>query len=374
MSNMAIASFRSRLAMTSIAVGLAAAMSIPAFAARTVRLQAGSVIPVRLNDKLSSDESRKGDRFTATVRSREGEDYGLPEGTKVDGVVTGVRPQRDNDPGVIDLAFRRVSLPDGRSYPIQGSLIGLDNQSVDRRPDGRLVARPGHRNDHLTYAGYGAGAGLIVGMLTKHPIEDALLGGLLGYGYSALQNGHNDARNVVLDPGTEMGVRLDRQAVFTTYDQSDNDHRYRYSDESRYHEQDNGDRVEARQNDRDWRDRAAVGVMIGDRDVRFDSAAQPIINQNDIVLVPLVPVLRAAHVPFTYYARTQTLRATGTGEPVRLSVGSDIAVQDGRRIRLDGTVQRINGTLYAPMRALALATGDDVRYDSGSRTVVITPQ
>jgi len=316
--------------MTAVAVRLAATMSVTPVAARTVRLEAGSVIPVRLNDKLGSDESQKGDTFTATVRSGESDDWGLPEGTKVDGVVTGVRPQRDRDPGVIELAFRRIQLPDGNSYPIRGSLIGLDNSSVERRSDGRLIAKPGHRNDRLTYAGYGAGAGLIVGLLTKRPLEDALLGGLLGYGFSSLQKGHSDARDVVLNPGTEMGVRVDRRAVITAYDQYDNGNRYRNSDEPRYHEQgyrEPGyrDQVEAKQSDRPWRDRRTVGVMIDDRDVTFGSTAQPIIDENDTVLIPLVPVLRAANVPFTYYARTQSLRTTGTDEPVRLTIGSDIA-------------------------------------------------
>jgi hypothetical protein len=112
--------------------------------------------------------------------------------------------------------------------------------------------------------------------------------------------------------------------------------------------------------------------MIDDRDVRFESNARPIIGRNDIVLVPIIPVLRAAKIPYTYVSRNQVLRATGTVDPVRFAVGSSIAVQGSRRIKLDGAVQRLNGTVYVPMRALALATGDDVHYDSGSRTVVVT--
>jgi peptidoglycan endopeptidase LytE len=86
----------------------------------------------------------------------------------------------------------------------------------------------------------------------------------------------------------------------------------------------------------------------------------------------VIPVLRAANIPYTYSAHTQTLRATGTEQPVRIALGSSIAVVNGsRRIRMDAPVQRINGTIYAPMRFLELATGSDVRYDSGSRTVLL---
>jgi len=363
-----------------LALSLIAQVPASALAGRTVRLEAGTVIPVRLNDTLSSSDSHKGDTFTTTVRSTDTGDYGLPEGTNIDGVVTGVRPQRDKDPGIIELAFRRVQLPDGRSYPIEGSLIGLDNKSVDRRSDGRLIAKPAHKNDRLTYAGYGAGAGLIVGLLTKRPLEDALLGGLLGYGFSALQKGHSDARDVVLKPGAEMGVRMDRQAVLTTYQDERSDRDYRNSDRPRYHYSDRADYgVGGREHGETYRsdqnltnyDPGDIGVMIDDRDVRFDSNARPILSRNDVVLVPVAPVLRAAKVPYTYNGRYETLRATGTLEPVRLTVGSSIAVHGDRRIKLEGPVQRINGTLYVPMKALALATGYDVHYDSGSRTVVL---
>jgi len=309
--------------MAAMTASLTASMSVSAFAERTVRLDAGSVIPVRLNDKLSSSESQKGDSFTATVKSGDGEDYGLPEGTKVDGIVTGARPQRDKDPGIIEMSFQRVRLPDGHSYPIEGSLIGLDNKSIDRRSDGRLIAKPAHKNDRLTYAGYGAGAGLVVGLLTKRPLEDALLGGLLGYGFSTLQKGHSDARDVVLKPGTELGVRIDRQAVFTSYQEPQSDRRYHYSDRPNYgvggRDNDEPRRTEPGASDNNTGD---IGVMIDDRDVRFSSNAQPIINRNDVVLVPLVPVLRAAKVPYAYESSTQSLRAQAQRSPC----GSRLAV------------------------------------------------
>jgi len=380
------------LTVAGLAVNITAFTLSGALADRTIRLDAGSVIPVRLNDTISSNDSHKGDTFTATVKSADGEDYGLPEGTKVDGTVTGVRPQRDKEPGVLELAFRRIRLPDGHSYAIDGSLIGLDNKSVDRRSDGRLIAKPSHRNDRLTYAGYGAGAGLIVGLLTKRPLEDALLGGLLGYGFSALQKGHSDARDVVLKPGTELGVRVDRQATLTSYGDSEDRDRGR-SDESHYridgeNPRNHRDGLDTGRESSDRRDygtasrtdtsgqydsRDEVGVMIDDRDVRFDSTARPIVTRNDVVLVPVAPVLRAAHVPYQYDSRAQTLRATGTSEPARLSIGSSIAIVNGNhRVRMEAPAQRINGTVYVPMRFLSLATGYDVRYDSASRTVVLT--
>ena len=151
--------------------------------------------------------------------------------------------KKDNDPGVLDLAFRTLRLPDGHSYPIEGSLIGLDNKSVEKRDDGRLVAKPGHTTDRLTYVGYGAGAGLIVGLLTKHGLEDTAIGGGLGYLFGALQKGGSkQARDVDLKVGSELGVRLDRSVALADYGSQDdyNNYRSRNDDTGKFHRA-NGD-------------------------------------------------------------------------------------------------------------------------------------
>ncbi|HLJ56278.1 MAG TPA: stalk domain-containing protein [Chthonomonadaceae bacterium] len=342
----------------------ACCVAAPAWADRSIRLDRGSVIPVRLNDALSSDRSRKGDTFSTSVRAGDGEDYGLPPGTRIDGVVSGARPQRGRDPGVIELSFDRVRLPDGRSYAVDGSLIGLDNKSVDRRSDGRLVAKPSHQNDRLTYAGYGAAAGLIVGLLSNHPLEDTTLGGLIGFGLGSLQKSKSSARDVVLKPGTEMGVRIDNQATVPVGLRS-GDIRPSYRVRAGAPDFGTGGRPDAV-------DPTEIGAMLDDKDITFASTARPIITRGDVVLVPIVPILRAERVPYRYDGTTQTLRTTATA-PVRLVVGSPIAVVDGdHRVRLEAPVQRINGTLYAPMKALSLATGCAVRFDEGSKTVVLT--
>jgi len=365
-----------KVVTATLALGLATFGSVGALAARTIRLDAGTVIPVRLNDPISSNDSRKGDTFTATVKPTDASEYGLPDGTKIDGRITGVRAQRDKDPGIIEVSFERIRLPDGHSYAIDGSLIGLDNKSVERRSDGRLIAKPSHKNDRLTYAGYGAGAGLIVGLITKRPLEDAVLGGLLGYGFSALQKGHSDARDVSLKPGTEMGVRIDRRATLTAYDDNETSRDSRDNGADRYRvstDRKDYDTVRGTDNTTGAVRPATIGVMIDDRDISFDSTARPIVGRDDVVLVPVVPVLRAAKIPYTYNSDSRALRSTGTAEPVRVAVGSSIAVVNGtKRVRMEATVQRIDGTLYVPMKFLQIATGYEVHYDAGSRTVVMT--
>jgi len=92
---------------------------------------AGSVLKVRLSDAIGSDRSHEGDRFTATVNN-EGTGYNLPAGTRVEGVVTEVQPANNDRPGMLDVDFRTLQLPDGRSYPLVGAPTSLDSKAVER--------------------------------------------------------------------------------------------------------------------------------------------------------------------------------------------------------------------------------------------------
>jgi hypothetical protein len=188
--------------------------------ARTVSLSAGTVMAVRLQDDLSSNDSRKGDRFVATVddstADKQWKSDALPAGSTVKGYVRMVSAHKDKNPGVLDLAFDRVILPDGRSYSIQGSLISLDNKSITKDKHGRLIANKGHSTNRLTYVGYGAGAGALIGLITsrKHIVEDSLLGAGVGLLYGALAKGKSPS-DVKLKAGTQMGVRLDNRLAYS---------------------------------------------------------------------------------------------------------------------------------------------------------------
>jgi len=366
---------------------------------RTITLDAGTVIPVRLRDTLSSVDSRKGDHFMATVRSEDARSFDLPRGTNIEGTVTGVRPQEGKNPGVITLSFNRIMLPNESTYPIQGSLIGLDNKSVSHDSNGRLVAKNDQKNKTWTYTGYGAGAGLLLGAITKgNTIFDTLLGGGLGYLLGTQDKSHGDPRDVTLKPNTEMGVRLDRSIKIRTY--TDNrdvgDNGYSVSEDSLRTRTDqtddrfpvNRDRNRDISRDRDTYDEQSldhrsnrdndtyrilrqytdlrdngrpIRVIVDGTRVSFQSESRPFIS-NGVLMVPAVPVLKAADAHYTY--TSGQFKADGPGEALSVNIDSRIAYgSNTHRFTLPASVQRRNGTTYVPMQFLAIVTGQKLTFD-----------
>lgn len=334
--------------------------------ARNVVLPAGTVLPVALDDRLSSADAQRGDTFTATIRTNSGAYYGeLPEGTTVEGVVQNARPHSGNTPGVLDLSFRRIVLPDGRSYAINGSLISLNSSAVTRGAGGRIYAKPNHKNDKMAYVGYGAGAGLLLSILTNHGhnlLQDILIGGGLGYLYG--QMGHKGSRNpsdVVLNPGTEMGVRLDRRAVVAVNTVGSSGSYVGSAPQTPAGAYYGGaSRMENAAAD--------VQVLIDNQPVQFPGRAQPRYSSNGMLLVPAAPVLRAANVPYTYDSRSRSLIAGDA----RIVIGSRVAVQNGRREVLPAPAQIANGSVVVPYRFLVMATGYNASWDAPTHTLILT--
>lgn len=181
----------------------------------SMRLDAGTVLPFSLNQKLSSNGSEVGDRFTANLDTSNYSNYeGMANGAVLEGHVDMARAKTGKTPGVLGLAFDRIRMPDGKTYPIYGSLIGLDSKSVSN-DNGRLTAKPGSKSNNLKWVGYGAGAGALVSILTKgNLLSNTLIGGALGYLYGEIQRDPSKARNVTSNAGTKFGVRLTRDLAF----------------------------------------------------------------------------------------------------------------------------------------------------------------
>ena len=183
----------------------------------TVVVPLGTVIPVSLDTGLSSSSSKLGDGFSVTVRSSQEGDAEFPRGTRFVGNVVGIDRATRDKPGMLDLSFREAWMPDGSKVNIAGSLISLDDKSVTRNADGRLVATvKGTGNDRLKMIGIGAGAGLLIGkLLDRNMIVGGLLGAAAGYLYNEYTTDEVDPTDVVVQPGTVFGVRMDRDVAYS---------------------------------------------------------------------------------------------------------------------------------------------------------------
>jgi len=341
----------------------------PGYTTRQMSLPEGTVLKAELNDRLSSVDSHPGDRFRATLLPDQ-YDTGLPSGTQVEGTVTSVRRASEREPGTLDVEFTTLRTPDGRTYPVNASLQSLDADSVQRNSTGRLEARGRSSKDKSKFIGYGAGAGALIGVLSRgNLLTSALLGAAGGYLYGQLnkdksQNGRYS--DVNLKTGTEFGVRVDRDVVASVpYDRNSRaDTRYsRNTDQTpRFDDRRTSGTSGTRAND--------IRVMVNDREVRF-GADRPFMASGR-VMVPLASVLESAGYRFNYDSRDREVTVYGSRGDTRLTIGEDFATVDGRRVRLDTPAQRIDGVIYVPAQFLEDATDIRTDWDPDQRILRLT--
>ena len=173
-----------------------------------------SVIPFVLQTRLNSANAQVGDQFTAFLATKGSPDYfGLPGNTIAYGSVSYVRSQNGRDPGVIELIFDHITLPNGKTIPINGKICDMRAPGVVRLPDGSMAVRGAPRHDHAMFTGYGAGAGVIVGVMSKKVVVDADINGLIGR-FARPEHKTRPASNVELRPGTMIAIRLDSDLKF----------------------------------------------------------------------------------------------------------------------------------------------------------------
>jgi hypothetical protein len=184
---------------------------------RKFQVPAGTVIPIVLDTRISSETSRRGDRVYGHIEDfnngpirNDPHDFDFPRGSRIEGQITSAIHREGNRPGLLELRFNRIILPNNQSFPIMGSLISLDNRYVIRNRYGMYEAQGSARDNRMVYAGYGAAAGLLVGLTNKKPLESLAAGGILGYLVGSIDRPQRIPRDFTIPVGTRMGVRLDR--------------------------------------------------------------------------------------------------------------------------------------------------------------------
>jgi len=384
---------RATLPLLLTAVGLAGARG--ASAQRSSVVPPETVVRVRLDQKLSSRDATRGDRFTASLDPEDRS--GFPVGTRFEGAVTEVKPYSKNEPGLLDMEFRNAVFPDGQRVGIEGTLASLSDEDVRRVSDGRLETRRRNGKFNAKWVGYGAAGGAVLSTIFGgNFLKGALLGGLGGavYGYLNKDKDKGSYREVELDRGTQFGIRLGERVAFTdrtTYRYAANNDREEPFD-GRF-----GEPVDRRADGRDVDDRdlddrdRRVGDdrVLGSREefrygstvVRLDGRpvefgeARPL-NLNGIMFVPLAPIAEAANMRFQHRRGEDSFVFYPSTGRVRGYVGETaVAGRDERDARdpQDDRVAReervetapisVNGEIYVTTEYLSRVANMRVNWD-----------
>ena len=162
----------------------------------------GTSLKVRLNETLSSKDSRIGDSFTATVidpaRFSEATVHGHVSSIRKSGKIQGRT--------TMNLAFNSIDLPDG-NRPLHGYVTRVYGGGQTDNEGG--VQSGSRTNQTLKRGGIGAAAGAIIGGIAgggKGAAIGLILGGAGGAGSLAVQG----SKELKLESGTEMLVHVTR--------------------------------------------------------------------------------------------------------------------------------------------------------------------
>jgi hypothetical protein len=173
---------------------------------RVVRLvPVGTDLKVRINDTLSSKDSRIGDRFTATVldpdRFDEATVFGHISSIKKSGKVKGRTS--------MNLAFDRIELRDGRKGVLHGFVTRIYGDDAGKADNEGGVESGSRTNQTIKRSGIGAGVGAIIGGIAgggKGAAIGLIVGGAGGAGSLAVQG----SKELKIESGTEMLVHVTR--------------------------------------------------------------------------------------------------------------------------------------------------------------------
>ena len=132
----------------------------------------------------------------------------VPVGSKIGGRVTQVNRAGKRTPGNITVAFDSITLPNGRTAVINGSLTTLEADNVNADNEGTVKGGSNRKRDAV-FIGGGVGAGAIIGGIAgggKGAVIGGILGGALGTGARVLEK----EKEAEVKSGMEFGVILNR--------------------------------------------------------------------------------------------------------------------------------------------------------------------
>ena len=186
---------------------------------REYKVDSGERIRVRLEDKISSKISQKGDLFKTKVTEPVYSANGLiviPNGSTVIGRIDEVEPaKKGGKPGSIDVSFIEVRLPNGVSKPINGSLTNLDTDDAKSDAEG-TASGDKMENRKVIFIGGGGAGGAVIGAAIGGG-KGALIGGIAGAIGGLIGERMTKGEDAEVKAGTEFGVYLNRAVYLPQY-------------------------------------------------------------------------------------------------------------------------------------------------------------
>jgi hypothetical protein len=179
-------------------------------------LSVGTMIRARLVGDLSSESTKPGSHFVATL-TRNVEHNGrviLPIGASLEGRVTEVRGgHRLGAAAAIHLEPETVTLPDGTLFHIGAQIIDLDAGHSTRVSSEGTILGNDHTTGHVVTLASTTGGGAIAGAVVGGP-TGAAVGAGIGAGVGTVLWLRQD-RHQTLPEGTELVFSLNRPMDLT---------------------------------------------------------------------------------------------------------------------------------------------------------------
>lgn len=193
----------------------------PVVMSRKFILERGTVVPISLLNRVSSRDSRRGQLvrgmvtgFTNSPEDWDRNRFNFPPGTVLEGRVTVAIPKDGKRPGILEITFNRIVLPNGKATPIDGSVIRLGDQSLQRNANGVLIATGNALNERIIFTGSANDGGSLMDFTVGRALDRTAIDGILGsLGATPNRVGYD----VNLPIGARVGVRLNRQIAITIF-------------------------------------------------------------------------------------------------------------------------------------------------------------
>lgn len=187
-------------------------------APKTYQLKAGAKFRTRMNEQITSKTSKVGDMFTVTVVDpmySEGGELVVPSGSIINGKITKVTAaKRGGEPGVIDVEFVSVKLPNNKTYIINGTLTELTAEA--KSDDEGQVSGDKMKHRKIVFIGGGAAGGALLGAIVGGGKATAI-GAVIGAGAGILGERLLKGEEAVVKQGTEFGIYLNKTVYLPRY-------------------------------------------------------------------------------------------------------------------------------------------------------------